>query len=474
MGGASIMPGRFKNVIGIEELIERWGFQEEMLGYFQQKGLNIVEIKEKGMHKPVRAVSLSSLSKFLYSHYEMHLLDKVEITLEEILRGDGAEQKKGVPAEWTIKQTAQFLRVSEEDVERWVKEGKLEVRDGKIPIDSIANFTGITVQEIQKSWPQLFLREELESMGISTNHRGYDWRVREESFYTLPPQVLVRNPGEIYFRADSPVRYSRLYVVDYVMNQLGARRWIPFLKMYYPRMKQYFPRAGGEVKEKPKIARIKPEKEKVEVSKKVRGDFSKALVTVEDFLIQQMAEAARKLDTDRVMRIVTLIKEIRELFPREPEKSAVREAIKGTAVRPAAKKPPKPVRRQRREYYKGEGLSPSEWIIRNQGIVRRLKHPDGKVYEQRISFEDFARIVNAIKPMAPPNNKPFRTSDWLKAVGWDKKQRYKLNVAAVVLKDKNALKISGKIRSATYELSATAEELDQIVQEITSEAASPA
>ncbi|MFN4182684.1 MAG: hypothetical protein ACK4G3_05745, partial [bacterium] len=124
--------------------------------------------------------------------------------------------------------------------------------------------------------------------------------------------------------------------------------------------------------------------------------------------------------------------------------------------------------RKRREFFSGEGLSPSEWIIRNKGIVRKLRHPDGKVYEQRISFEDFARIVDGIKPLAPPNNKPFHTSDWLKAVGWDKKQRYKLNVAAVVLQDKKALKISGKIRSASYEVIVSAEDLDQIVQEITS------
>ncbi|MFN4182732.1 MAG: hypothetical protein ACK4G3_05985, partial [bacterium] len=108
----AIMHERTKRLIGVEELIEKWGFKQEMLEYFQQKGLDIIEIKEKSMHKPTRAVSLSSLSKFLYSHYEMHLLNKVEISLEEILSGDGAKQKESAPAEWTKEQTAQFLRVS--------------------------------------------------------------------------------------------------------------------------------------------------------------------------------------------------------------------------------------------------------------------------------------------------------------------------------------------------------------------------
>ncbi len=443
-------PQHSKEMIAVEELIEKWGFQREMLEYLQKKGLDITEMKTKGMHHPIKVVRLSALAKFLYTYYDLHLLEKVKIPLAELLNAGSTQRGSEIPSQWTKEQMAEFLRVQPGEVRDWIEEGKLKAPGGKIPISSVAEFTGVTEEEIKKSWPQLYLRDELEKMGIPTNHQGYTWGKMVESISHQPPQVLVRNPGEVYFLADAPVRYSRWYVADYVVQQLGAVKWIPFLKMYYQKMKKYFAR-----------------KEREEVAKKVRLDFFGAMKLVEEYLIQQVGESVRKLDRERVMRILGLLEEFRALFPKAPravEKPVPKPVSVKQAVAVAEKKRPP---RKRVDVYAGQGLRPSEWIIRNQGIVRLLKHPSGKTYEQRISFTDLRKLVDALKPLAPPNDTIFRTSDWLKSVNWDKKQRYKLNVAAVVLESKGALKISGKIRSSTYQVAFSPEELDRIVKEIT-------
>jgi len=453
----------------VGEIVEGTPFTMENLEYFFTKGLRVIEIRRRGHQKPLRKISSRDLIQFLFSHYHLDALEVVGIPVVRLI-----EQKEPPyeepPAFWDISFLASFLKVEESLVRQWHSASWISAQetDGRLlfPVEAVESFLGVSRRELGMSLPYALTQKELESLNIHPNHVIYPHVQVEhsESTSAFPRlQFITRPRGEIYLQENSIVRYSKLYVLDYVMNINGAGRWMPFL-VSHPELveeirewRSTFQTVEEEKKEEkiwveggPKMKR--PEKSGRIVTPEKLTEWFQSL---EDAIRAEIHKAAENVQTEVGKKLFDVLETMQKL----------KDQFLGL---PGIPVPTKEVQKPKRPAPGTLPLKGTGWFRRGPFIVRTLSDMKGKTYEQRCTVDEFRQVVDEMLKFTEEHARAFSTADLVRTLGWKRSYRFRIHLVAYILIQKGLLRSFGKGKSVQYEVTGTPEAVKSAVEEILS------
>ncbi len=455
----------------VEEIVEGTPFTMENLEYFFTKGLRVIEIRRRGHQKPLRKVISRDLIQFLFSHYRLDALEVVGIPVVTLI-----EQKEPPyeepPMFWDISTLASFLKAEESLVHQWHSANWISAQEtnGRLlfPVEAVESFLGVSRRELGMSLPCALTQKELESLNIHPNHVTYPHTQVEhpESFSAFPRlQFITRPRGEIYLQENSIVRYSKLYVLDYVMNINGAGRWMPFL-LSHPELveeirkwRSTFQTPGREKKEEriwveggSRMKRLEKSGPSVTPEK-----FAEWFQSLEDVIRAEIHKAAENVQTEVGKKLFDVLETMQKL----------KDQFLGL---PGIPVPGKEVRKSKRPAPGSLPLKGTGWFRRGSFIVRTLSDLQGKIYEQRCSVDEFRQVTEEMLKFTGEQARPFSTADIVKALGWKRSYRFRIHLVAYILIQKGLLRSFGKGKSVQYEVTGTPEAVRNAIQDILSSA----
>jgi hypothetical protein len=559
MGGSLVQESESR--LTVKEFLEATGFSDQMFQYFVQRGLNTYEERPRGQFRPIRYVTVPDLARFIVNNYRLEVLARIGVPLNEYI-AKGSWRPATLPERWSVSEVAHFLRIPESVVQGWNDIGALEGShdDGLLWFDTeaLAEFLGMTPEEIAFSLPQTFTLKEAHDMAIPTDVQtpAGDADFGPDIHQVPFVQVLTRNIGEFVPHRGTLIRFSKLYIVDVLVNQ-GLGRWLGGLRAVKS-LRQYVLDqivGGGKVRVREPVAQepppaplfdaiVAPVKETLNENDEsyassavplelgigrllipaglmtisrsshdgdpenakvmsmdpmnspendngvVYGTAGRdAVATIETTIRQAIKEAA----DGQLSRVGARLFAILELLEKSPEtQKAVREAaaspIKrepeesederaGAGLVVALEAPPaavsaKPGRTARKEAPE-EPATPEVsslkgllWERRGDFVVRILTDLKGRKYEQRCSVDEFRAVLLELKKFAVPNHKLFSTGQIIRALGWNKSNRFKIHLVAFVLAGKEQIRVLGRGKASRFQVTATDTDLERTLQEV--------
>lgn len=452
----------------VPDIVERSGFSLENIEYFFTKGLRYVEIRGRGHQKPVKRVFSDDLVWFLYEQYNLKALEEAGIPLEHLLE-HREPPAHPVPKSWTGDELAGFLQVEPGEVEQWVDAGLLsgewQNRELVFSMHDVQAFLGITPRELALSLPRALTKEELDELEIDSNHLEYPHHDTEASVGSngvRPLQFITKRLGEIYIHQGATLRYSKLFVLDQVLNANGAVRWFPFLSSEPDLMRAvrdhgtYTPEkyAAHFQQGKPISRGVMRMATRAPARGTIQQHFSILEAAIKDE-IRRAAEADQVETGKQLFGVLETLNDLKKKIGALPESALLlsREITAslgggGTDV----------VENE----LKGTG-----WFRRNKYIVRSLVDLKGKTYEQRATTEEFTALcAEFARYCSASNPKLFTTTDIVDAVGWGRSYRFKIHLAAYVLAAKGVCRITGKGKAVKYQMITDAEAVKKVCEEV--------
>ncbi|MHA2621456.1 MAG: hypothetical protein V2G42_08535 [bacterium JZ-2024 1] len=550
----------------VKEFLDATGFSDQMFQYFVQRGLSTYEERPKGQFSPVRYVTVPDLARFIVNNYRLDLLSRIGIPLNEYLL-KGTWRPAPLPERWSVSEVAHFLRVPESVVQGWNDIGAVEGihEDGLLWFETgaLADFLGMTPEEIAFSLPQTMTLKEIRELAIPV---GVQMPAGDADFgpdiHQVPfVQVLTRNIGEFVPHRGTIVRFSKLYILDVLLQQ-GLAKWLVGLRSVKS-LRQYVLEqvaGGGKVRVKESVvdngfsyreasAPLFPQM----MEPVVREDITRVIAShsgtssqveigggrvivpiglapsrvalhsdgaengevnpmdprngtekepgsempgedtitmIETTIRQAIKEAA----DGQLSRVGARLFAILELLEKSPEaRKAFRDAsisLKGSADEevgvaremevPAVAKHWAPAVRLQAKPAKPipgpteDEVSPAEvsslkgllWERRGDFVVRILTDLRGRKYEQRCSVDEFRAILLELKKYAAPHNRLFSTGQIIRALGWNKSNRFKVHLVAFVLAGKDQIRVLGRGKGSRFQITATENDLERTLQEV--------
>jgi hypothetical protein len=555
--------------VPVKEFLEATGFSDQMFQYFVQRGLNTYEERPKGQFRPIRYVTVPDLARFIVNNYRLDLLPRIGIPLHEYI-AKGSWRPPPLPERWSVSEIAHFLRVPESVVHSWNDIGALEGthEDGLLWFDTsaLSEFLGLTPEEIALSLPQTFTLKEVREMAVPTDVQmpagdaDFGSDIHQVPFI----QVLTRNIGEFVPHRGTLIRFSKLYILDVLLNQ-GLARWLVGLRSVKS-LRQYVldqivgggkvrfrepPSGNGAsseppsaplfadivspVKEAAKDTRTETVNEKSIPYRPITEDAllplragrllipaglvpvnssshhsnptlqkvmpmdqlnpvehdgeaqngaagGDVVATIETTIRQAIKEAA----DGQLSRVGARLFAILELLEKSPEaQKAIRDlpaspratvpeepVEKREEAEPAAVASPKTVRHPPREPSRQADTSEISslkglfWERRGDFVVRILTDLKGRKYEQRCTVDEFRAILLELKKYAGSPAKLFSTGQIIRALGWNKSNRFKVHLVAFVLAGKDQIRVLGRGKASRFQITASENDLERTLQEV--------
>ncbi|MGH8103069.1 MAG: hypothetical protein ACREJQ_00940 [bacterium] len=453
----------------VPDIVERSGFSLGNIEYFFTKGLRFVEIRGRGHQKPVKRVFSDDLVWFLYLQYNLTALEKVGIPLIHLL-----EQREppahSLPKAWSVHDLADFLQVEAKQIEEWADSGLIsgdQVQDDlTFATSEVQNFLGVTPRELAASLPSAITQEDLDDLDIDPNHLEYphhEVEVPASGNGSRPLQFITKRMGEIYIHAGAIVRYSKLFVLDHVLNGNGAVRWFPFLSFEPDLMRAvrehdaYSPeKYAAHFQQGKAISRGVMKMASRSLSRGTIQQHFQILETGIKDEIRRAAESDQVETGKKLFGVLETLNDLKKKINDLPESASIltREitaSIKGPDSSGVVE-----------NELKGTG-----WFRRNRYIVRALVDLKGKTYEQRATTEEFqALCAEFARHCSATNPKLFTTTNVVESIGWNRSYRFKIHLAAYVLAAKGVCRILGKGKAVKYQMVATPETVMKVCEEV--------
>lgn len=546
----------------VKEFLEATGFSDEMVQYFVQRGLPLYEERVKGQFRPIRYVTIPDLARFIVNNYRLDLLPRIGVPLGEYL-AKGTWRPPPVPERWSVSEVAHFLRVPESVVQAWNDIGALEgtEEEGLLWFDTetLADFLGLTTEEIAFSLPQTLTLKEVREMAIPTNLQlpAGDADSGPDIHQVPSVIVLTRNIGEFVPYRGTLLRFSRLYILDVLLNQ-GLQKWLDGLRAIRSlrqfvvdqvvnggkvRIRERFSPDGAsgavssaplfegvtasgsdpslmsrngqglptpasadgtnrvlvpvglvpatessptlnpnDRRERPMDPRNKTTKPNDTALDPGNNDTVATIETTIRQAIKEAADGQLSRVGARLFAILELLERSRDIIkgvPEAPESPAAEKTDKEVRMEkpavqlpspatPAVKNAKPPARALEEE------VSPTEvsslkgllWERRGDFVVRILTDLKGRKYEQRCTVDEFRAILLELKKYAAPHNKLFSTGQIIRALGWNKSNRFKVHLVAFVLAGKDQIRVLGHGKGSRFQITATENDLERTLLEV--------
>ncbi len=231
-----------KERLSVADFLERAGRDEEFLDYWVQRGLPV----GRAGAGEAAYLDLPAVARYLRQRLRLELAQRVDIPLGEVLR-TGEWRAPTLPKTWSERQLAEFLRVERAQVAEWTRRGLLEEHEGRFPTREVLDFLRVSEMELAYSLPKTFTINEIREMGVPESLLQ-EGAAGELDGGGQPVLLLTRDVGEIFVPRGVVVRFSKLYVWDYMFRK-GLKDWLEVLQRV-PELREWILIESGQT-EKP-------------------------------------------------------------------------------------------------------------------------------------------------------------------------------------------------------------------------------